>query len=139
MPKISICIPTYNTARYLPETIESVLQQEFADYELVICDNASTDDTPQICRRYKDERLRYVRFEELTNQSGNFNRCLKEAKGEYLTLLHADDFLLPGYMADRVKRLDGHEGAGFVFGAVKIVDAIGMVTSVNKLWPEDRV
>ena len=139
MPKISICIPTHNTGQYLPEAIESVLQQEFADYELVICDNASTDDTPEICRRYRDGRLRYLRFEELTNQSGNFNRCLKEAKGEYVTLLHADDFLLPGYMVDRVKRLEGNESAGFAFGAVRIVDAIGVVTSINKRWPEDRV
>jgi glycosyltransferase involved in cell wall biosynthesis len=139
MPKISVCIPTYNSARYLREAIDSVLQQDFDDYELVVCDNASTDDTPEICRSYKDGRVRYLRFEELTNQSGNFNRCLKEAKGEYLTLLHADDFLLPGYMVDRVKRLEAHEGAGFVFGAVKIVDAVGIVTSVNKRWPEDRV
>src|SRR5262249_20500824 len=139
MPKISVCIPTYNTARYLREAIDSVLQQEFDDYELVVCDNASTDETPEICRSYKDARLRYLRFEELTNQSGNFNRCLKEAKGKYLTLLHADDFLLPGYMVDRVNRLEGHEGAGFVFGAVEIGDAIGMVTSVNKRWPEGRV
>jgi len=138
MPKISICIPTYNTARYLPETIESVLQQEFADYELVICDNASTDDTPQICRRYKDERLRYVRFEELTNQSGNFNRCLKEAKGEYLTLLHADDFILPGFLEDRANRLAGHPDVGFVFGAVKIVDEKSTVTSTVSRWSEDR-
>src|SRR5262249_53252835 len=56
MPLVSICIPTYNSARYLPEAIESVLAQEFADYELVVCDNASTDATPEICRRYRDPR-----------------------------------------------------------------------------------
>jgi glycosyltransferase involved in cell wall biosynthesis len=48
MPKVSVCIPTYKTARYLPEAI-GVLSQEFEDYELVICDNASTDETPGIC------------------------------------------------------------------------------------------
>jgi glycosyltransferase involved in cell wall biosynthesis len=138
MPKISVCIPTYNGARYLREAIDSVLDQEFADYELMVCDNASTDDTPEICSSYKDGRLRYLRFEELTNQGGNFNRCLKEANGQYITLLHADDFILPGFLADRVKRLDDRPTVGFVFGAVKVVDAEGMVISINKRWNEDR-
>jgi glycosyltransferase involved in cell wall biosynthesis len=139
MPKISVCIPTYNTARYLPQAIGSVLEQEFADYELVVCDNASTDETPEICGTFRDARLRYLRFEERTNQSGNFNRCLKEARGEYFTLLHADDFVFPGFLADRAKRLDAHPTVGFVFGAVKIVDEKSKVTSTASRWPEDRV
>lgn len=138
MPKVSICIPTYNTVRYLGQTIESVLAQDYQDYELVICDNASTDETPELVRRYDDSRLRYVRFEELTNQAGNFNRCLKEARGEFITLLHSDDFFLPGFMADRVSRLERQSEVGFVFGAVKIVDALGVEVSTGSRWPEDR-
>ena len=137
MPKISVCIPTYNTARYLPEAIESVLRQEFVDYELVICDNASTDETSEICRSYDDMRVRYVRFEERTNQAGNFNRCLKAACGEFVTLLHADDFVLPGFLADRVERLEKRARAGFVFGAVNIVDEKSVVTSTSSRWQED--
>jgi glycosyltransferase involved in cell wall biosynthesis len=80
-PKVSVCIPTYNTARYLPEAIESVLCQEFDDNELVICDNASTDDTSEICGRYRKERVRYVRFDEFVGQAANWNRCLQLATG----------------------------------------------------------
>jgi|SRR5262245_37494632 len=138
MPKVSVCIPVYNGQRYLRVAIDSVLHQDFDDYELVICDNASTDDTPRICRNYEDARLRYLRFEERTNQSGNFNRCLSEARGQYLTLLHADDFVLPGFLADRVKSLEDDPRLGFVFGAVKIVDADSLVTSTSNRWPEDR-
>jgi glycosyltransferase involved in cell wall biosynthesis len=138
MPKVSVCIPTYNGRRYLRQAVDSVLNQEFDDYELVICDNASTDDTPEICRSYSDPRLRYTRFEDRTNQAGNFNRCLNEARGEHLTLLHADDFVLPGFLADRVKRLEDDPGLGFVFGAVKIVDANSVVISTGSRWPEDR-
>jgi glycosyltransferase involved in cell wall biosynthesis len=138
MPKVSVCIPTYNSARYLAEAIDSALRQKFDDFELVVCDNASTDETPEICSRYKDARFRYVRFEELTNQAGNFNRCLSEARGEYLTLLHADDLLLPGFLADRVESLEDDPALGFVFGAVLIFDAHGVVLDIYGYWPNDR-
>ena len=137
MPKVSVCIPTYNTARYLPEAIESVLEQSFTDYELVICDNASTDQTAEICSSYGDPRIRYARFEEKTNQAGNFNRCLKEARGEFITILHADDFLLPGFLADRVARFEDRE-IGFVFGAVQIVDRQSAIISTQSRWSEDQ-
>lgn len=138
MPRVSVCIPTYNTARYLPETIESVLRQDFTEFELVICDNASTDQTPEICRSYADPRIRYVRFEELTNQAGSFNRCLEQARGELITLLHADDYFLSGFLADRVERLGDNPGLGFVFGAVQVVDAKGAVVAIKSQWQDDR-
>ena len=138
MPRVSVCIPTYNTARYLPQTIESVLAQDFADYELVICDNASTDDTPELCQKYRDERLRYLRFEDLTNQAGNFNRCLSEARGELVTLLHSDDYFLPGFLNDRVGRFERDPKLGLVFGAVEVVDAGGEHVSTSTRWPQDR-
>jgi glycosyltransferase involved in cell wall biosynthesis len=138
MPKISVCIPTYNSARYLGQAINSVLQQEYNDYELVVCDNASTDGSAEICGGFNDARLRYLRFEDRTNQAGNFNRCLSEARGEYLTLLHADDFILPDFLADRVQKLEDRPTAGFVFGAVHIVDQTSVVTRTSSPWPEDR-
>jgi glycosyltransferase involved in cell wall biosynthesis len=139
MPKVSVCIPTYNSARYLAEAIDSVLRQKFGDFELVVCDNASTDETAQICSRYKDARFRYVRFEELTNQAGSWNRCLSEARGEYLTFLHADDLLLPGFLADRVDSLEDDPALGFVFGVVLIIDADGVVVRINGYWHDDRI
>jgi len=125
MPKVSVCIPTYNTARYLPEAIESVLAQEFGDYELVICDNASTDETPELCKKYDDPRIRYVRYEQLVNQGGNWNRCLHLARGEYVALLHSDDKYLPGFLEQRVKALDENPEVGLVFGAVRLIDTEG--------------
>lgn len=138
MPKVSVCIPTYNTARYLSDAIDSVLAQDFGDYELVICDNASTDSTPEICRGYTDSRLRYRRFEELVNQAGNFNRCLAEARGEFITILHSDDMLLAGFLADRVGRLEQDPEIGFAFGAVEVIGAHGERVAVSGKWPEDR-
>src|SRR5260370_9895408 len=125
MPKVSVCIPTYNTAQYLPEAIESVLAQDFTDYELVICDNASTDETPEICRSYDDPRVRYLRFEELTNQAGNFNRCLGQARGELVNLLHADDYFIQGYLPNRVRRFSDRPQLGFLFASVHLAAAQG--------------
>src|SRR5262249_19528671 len=96
------------------------------------------DDTPKICRDHRDARLRYLRFEERLNQAGNFNRCLSEARGEYLTLLHADDLVAPGFLTDRVESLEDDPSLGFVFGAVNIVNANSVVTSTSNRWSEDR-
>lgn len=137
--KVSICVPAYNMARYLPRTLESVLSQEYGDFELVICDDGSTDRTPEICHSYDDPRIRYIRLPGKSGQAGNFNRCLREARGEYFTILHADDYFLPGFIADRVARLDADREAGFVFGAVRVVDAEdGVVNASSGRWAEDR-
>ena len=127
MPKVSVCIPTYNSAAFLAQAIESVLAQTFSDFELIVCDNASTDDTPALSRRFTDSRMRYVRFEELVGQGGNWNRCLGLAKGEYIALLHADDVYLPNFLAERVAILDEHSEVGLAFGAVDIIDASGRI------------
>lgn len=138
MPKVSICIPTYNTACYLPEAIESVLAQDFTDYELVICDDVSSDNTPEICAGYQDPRIRYIRYRENAKQAGNFNRCLEEARSEFLAILHADDYWSPGFLSDRVKRLTENPELGFVFGAVQIVDAESNLLSIGRCWSEDQ-
>lgn len=138
MLTVSVCIPTRNTGRYLPQAIESVLAQDFTDYELVICDNASTDGTLELCRQYARPNVRYLYFKEPTNQAGNFNRCLQEARGDYITLLHADDYFFPGFLADRADRLNRQKEVGFVFGAVQVVAADGKLISENRRWAEDR-
>lgn len=138
-PKVSVCIPTYNTARYLPEAIESVLAQEFTDYELVICDNASTDETPDICRRYHDQRVRYMRFEEFVGQAANWNRCLDLATCEYVVLLHADDVLRPAFLKRATEMLDNNSHAGLVHCSVQHIGQTGEPLHVQKLYDEDRI
>jgi glycosyltransferase involved in cell wall biosynthesis len=115
-----------------------VLRQDFEDYELVICDDCSTDETPDICRSYDDSRIRYIRYSENAKQAGNFNRCLQEARGDYLTLLHADDWFLPGFIRDREQRLTDDPELGFVFGATQIADAESNITSTSGRWKEDK-
>jgi len=135
---VSICIPTHNMGRYLGGAIASVLGQTLSDFELIVCDDASTDETAAVVNRSHDLRLRYRRFEDRAGQAGTFNRCLESASGEYLTILHADDLLLPGFVSDRVHRLRARPDAAFAFGAVRVIDAEGRPIGVNAPWPEDR-
>lgn len=139
MPKVSICVPSYNSARFLGETIESALAQQFADYELIICDNASTDETPELCRRYSDPRLRYIRFDQLVGQAANWNRCLELATGEYLILLHGDDVLAPHYLSRAVEALDQHPEAGMLFCCAEHIDAHGGHLHFQRAYSDDRI
>jgi len=93
MPFFSICIPTYNRADLLPVAIDSALAQTESDYEIVVVDNASTDDTPKILERYKDSRVRVVRNKETVGMWANHNISVEQAKAPWVVFLHSDDQL----------------------------------------------
>lgn len=138
-PRVSVCIPSHNAARFLPAAIESVLAQSFPDFHVVVSDDASDDETPAICRNYDDPRFRVVRSDRRLGQSGNWNRCVELARGEYVILLHADDELRPGYLERTVGVLDAHEDVGLVHCAVHHVDEVRRPLAVQRLFSEDKV
>lgn len=92
-PKVSVLIPTYNYAHYLPEAIDSVLAQTFEDFELIIVDNCSSDNTEEVVAVYlgKDKRVQYFKNSENIGPYRNYNQCLLYASGEYIKFLNADD------------------------------------------------
>lgn len=92
-PKVSICMPVYNSAGFLREAIESVLSQEFNDYECVIIDDCSSDRSREIAQEYviKDGRIIFKKNERNAGMVENWNRCLREARGEYIKFLFGDD------------------------------------------------
>ncbi len=136
-PAISVCIPSYNSARWLPLAIESVLAQTFEDYELVVCDNASTDDTAAVCARYP--RVRRAYFERLVGQAGNWNRCVAEARGRFVVLLHADDELAPAFL-ERAHALASSDPAiGLVHCAALHIDTAGGRIAVQSAGGATRV
>lgn len=138
-PKVSVCIPTYNAAAFLPAAIESVLAQQHADFEIVVSDDASDDETQTICRRYDDPRFRVSKSDRRLGQSGNWNRCLDLANGEYVILLHADDELRPGYLERAVAIFDANEDVGLVHCAVRHVDEAGQPLTLQRLFSADTV
>jgi glycosyltransferase involved in cell wall biosynthesis len=137
-PKISVCIPTYNYGRFLPETIESVLRQADVDFEVVVQDNCSTDDTAEVVARYasRDGRVRYGRNESNLGMVGNWNRCLERATGEYVKVLCADDLLSdPGSLARMAAVLDSDEAVSLVASPRNVVDERSNFLRVFSCFP----
>jgi len=98
-PHVSVILPSYNSAHFLPRTIESVLQQDFEDYELLVLDNASTDKTPEIVAQYADPRIRTVRHPENIGMVGNINHGIDNARGDLGVILCADDHWYPDFLS----------------------------------------
>src|SRR5689334_10548773 len=100
-PKVSVGLPVYNGQRYVRHALESLRRQEFEDFEVVISDNASTDQTGEICAEYvaRDARFRYFRNETNIGASPNYNRTFELARGEYFKWCAHDDVCLPGFLS----------------------------------------
>jgi len=107
-PKVSIGLPVYNGEKYLHLALDSILEQDYTDFELIISDNASEDGTANICRHYaeKDRRVRYHRFETNQGASRNFSRVFELARGEYFKWAAYDDICLQGFFRRCVETLD---------------------------------
>jgi len=136
-PKVTVCLPTYHKARYLPAAIASVLGQDFGDYELLIVNDASPDQTDEIVRGFEDSRIRYIRNPQNMGLVENWNRCLNLAGGEYTIIFHDDDVMLPGLLRREVEVLDGNSKVVLVHAAAQAIDESGAVFSVAAphTWP----
>ena len=95
IPLVSVCLPSYNYAPFLRQCIDSVQNQTCSDFELIIIDDASTDDSLEIIQACRDPRLHYERHQSRLGAVVTWNRCLELAQGEYISFLCADDFFLP--------------------------------------------
>lgn len=93
---VSVIMPSYNTAKYIAESIESVIGQTYPDWELIIVDDCSTDDTDSVVAKYlSDERIRYLKNETNSGAAISRNYALREAKGKWIAFLDSDDVWLP--------------------------------------------
>jgi glycosyltransferase involved in cell wall biosynthesis len=119
MPHISIILPSYNSAHFLPRTIESVLQQDFSDFELLVLDNASSDGTPDVVSHYADPRIRSVRHAVNLGMVGNINHGIEHARGRLGIILCADDHWAPGFLSRSVERQAARPGLTFTNSLVR--------------------
>lgn len=108
MPAVSICIPTYNHGRFLRDALASAVSQRYEDLEILVVDNASKDETPNIAAemRSRDPRIKYVRQPENVGLIGNFDTCLRLAQGDYIKFLCSDDVLEPDCVSVMAHLLD---------------------------------
>lgn len=117
VPSVSIVLPTYNGSKYLQASIDSCLAQTFADFELIIVDDSSTDKTPEIIKCYKDPRIRYHRNEVNQRLPRSLNIGFSLARGEYLTWTSDDNFYLPDAI-EKMLRCLNEKGGEFVYADI---------------------
>lgn len=132
--KVSVCIPTYNCGKYISETIESILAQSFSDFELIIIDNASSDQTVSIVNSFakKDSRIRFIVNNINLGMVENWNACLETAKGEYIKFVFADDLLASSDALGRmVTLLDSDKSISLACSSRNIINEFSQIMKVE--------
>jgi glycosyltransferase involved in cell wall biosynthesis len=131
---VSVVLTTYNRANLVGKTIESILNQTFRDFELIICDDCSSDSTEQVCTEYarRDPRVRYIRNNKNVGMPENLNSGIREARGAYVANIHDGDTYCPALLESWKRALDEAPQAAFVFNEYRIVDATGAEVTVHR-------
>ena len=124
MPKVSIVISTYNRSSYICEAIDSVLKQDFKNFEIIVVDDGSTDNTKEVLSKYKN--IRYI-YQENNGRSEARNAGIKAASAEYVAFLDDDDIWLEGKLYKQVVFLDSHPETGLVHTFSEVVDEDGNI------------
>jgi len=129
MPKVSVIIPAYNMAQYTVESVESVLHQTYKDYEIIVVDDGSQDNTKELLQTYvENQQITYI-YKENGGASSARNIGIQICRGEYIAFLDCDDLWLPKKLEISVDFLDSHPEIGFVYSRAIIIDKNG-----NNLW-----
>ncbi len=119
-PGVSVVIPACNAGQFIAEAIDSVLAQTFTDFEVIVVDDGSTDDTREVVARFTDPRLRYV-YQDHAGVSAARNAGIRRAQGRYIAFLDADDWWLPEKLALQVQLLESRPEVGLVYcGAYRV-------------------
>jgi glycosyltransferase involved in cell wall biosynthesis len=133
--KVTVGIPTFNRAHWLKDSIESVLAQSYTRFHIIVSDNASTDETPDVVKSFDDRRITYIRSDHNIGSVANVNQLIGLADTEYVVILPDDDFFYPGYLEAAVGLFDQFDSLGAVHSAFNHVDArarvIGRVDPVR--------
>jgi glycosyltransferase involved in cell wall biosynthesis len=123
-PLVSIVIPAYNRQDFVGDAIQSVLEQTFQDFELIVIDDGSTDSTASIVKAFNSDRIKYV-YQPNGGRSSARNHALRLARGSYIAFLDSDDLYLPDKIARQVAFLDQHQEFGMVYTSAYCIDEYG--------------
>ena len=149
MPHLSIGLPVFNGEKYLSQALDSLLNQTYTDFELIISDNASTDRTPQICREYarKDNRIVYHRRQINLGGPANYNHTFNLACGEYFKWAAHDDVVAKEYLESCINVLNSDSSIVLCHSKVGCIDEAGALvgdydgrtlTKINSIKPHER-
>ena len=132
---VSIIMPSYNTAEYIAESIQSVLAQSYKDWELLIVDDCSTDNTDEVVKPYlSDERIKYMKNDANSGAAVSRNRALREAKGKWIAFLDSDDLWMPDKLSKQINFMEEH-GYSFSYTDYVEIDTYGKRNGVTVTGP----
>jgi hypothetical protein len=132
--RVTVCMPTRNRAGWLAQSMRSVLAQTYEDFVLLVSDNASEDETPEVVAGFDDPRVRYIRLDEDVGLVGNHNQLLERVETEYVLILPDDDLAYPELLETTVAVLDAHPGAGMVHAGLDMIGPDGEVLTGDVNW-----
>ncbi|ABA88371.1 glycosyltransferase [Syntrophotalea carbinolica DSM 2380] len=141
-PLVTIAIPNYNMGKYIGGAIESALSQTFTDFELLIVNNVSTDNSWDIIKHYKkmDSRIVAVNLDRhIPLPIKNWNKCLDIARGKYIVFLHADDILKPDFLKLNLEVFDSNPDLGYVFAEKEYIDDQGNVYPSHVFYKDSGI
>lgn len=127
-PKVSVIIPTYNRAKFIEAAIQSVLDQTYQDFEIILVDDGSTDETAEIIKSFPTDKLKYI-YQENCGRSNARNHALRLAKGRYIAFLDSDDLYLPGKLELQVGYMEEHPEVDMIYTSAYCMDENG--NSIN--------
>lgn len=120
-PTVSVIIPTYNREHLIGRAIQSVLNQTYQDFEIIVVDDASTDNTQEVVKSFNDLRIRYIRHEKNRGGSAARNTGIRAARGEYIAFLDSDDEWLPEKLAEQIRVFHQDPECGVVYTDILVV------------------
>ena len=133
---VSIIMPSYNTAPYIAESIQSVLDQTYENWELIIVDDCSTDDTDSVVSSYlSDSRIKYLKNERNSGAAVSRNKALREAKGKWIAFLDSDDLWLPNKLQKQISFMEKN-GYSFSYTNYEEIDVDGKKNGVRVTGPK---
>jgi len=140
-PRIGVIMPVYNTEKYVAEAIESILNQTFTDFELIIINDCSTDRTPEIIAEYalKDQRIRLINNPQNSGPAKSRNDGILQSHGIYIALMDADDISHPDRLEKQVAYLDHHQEVMVLGSSVQKIDSAGNPLEIWRLPVQDRI
>ena len=141
MPKISVILPVYNGEKYLKESINSILNQTFQNFELIIIDDCSTDSSPAIAQHYTsiDSRIFYYRNNINLKLPKSLNIGFSKARGEYLTWTSCDNLYSPEALDELSKNLDANDEIGLVYSSMRIINEYGEKKEIIHSGPAEHL
>ncbi|BAT71130.1 glycosyl transferase, group 2 [Thermosulfidibacter takaii ABI70S6] len=132
MPLVSVVIPTYNRAQFVKRAIQSALSQDLKNIEVIVVDDGSQDNTEEVIKNIKDDRLIYIKHEANRGVSEARNTGIKAAQGKYIAFLDSDDFWAKNKISKQLEAFEKNPEAGLCYTSVNFIDPNGKIKRVQR-------